>query len=278
LRVAILGSGSSGNVAFVESSATIAARAGVRPTRVLVDAGLSAAMTERRLATLSGAPALEDIDAVLITHEHRDHAGSAAELKRPLWAPAATARSRSLEAARVLAGRGFDIGALRITPVLLPHDADETVGYVLFDGEHRVGILTDCGAPQPDVAAAYAGCDLLVLEANHDPLLLMDGPYPPSLPRRVRGPRGHMSNTQSAELLRLILSLGPPPQVFVAAHVSQKNNHPHLVERALRPLLPTTTEFLIAAPAGLPELVLTRVRPRKAEQLTLALSSGSGAL
>ncbi len=251
MRIAILGSGSSGNVAFVETVGD-----GGRATRVLVDAGLSATAIERRLAALPGAPTLAEIDAVLVTHEHRDHAGCAAELGRPIYAPASTARRRGLDAVRVLAGRAFTVGALRVEPVGLPHDAEETVGYVLSDGRHRVGILTDCGAPDPAVAAAYAGCDVLVLEANHDPLLLMDGPYPPSLQRRVRGPRGHLSNAQSASLLEQILRHGPAPQVLIAAHLSEKNNRPELVERALRPLLPASTRFAIAASDGSPEVRL----------------------
>jgi phosphoribosyl 1,2-cyclic phosphodiesterase len=250
LRIAILGSGSSGNVAFIESSATID---GARPTRVLVDAGLSEKATRERLAALDGAPALEDIDAVLVTHGHADHAAHASALQRPIYAPAAARLSRGLDGAtRVVAGGVFSIGALTVTPVLLPHDAEETVGYVLHDHRHRVGILTDCGQPDERVAREYAGCDVLVLEANHDPLLLMDGPYPPSLQRRVRGPRGHLSNAQSAQMLRLILSYGAAPALVIAAHLSQKNNRPELVERALRPLLPPGAQLWLTTPVGAP--------------------------
>jgi phosphoribosyl 1,2-cyclic phosphodiesterase len=137
--------------------------------------------------------------------------------------------------------------------VLLPHDAEETIGYVLSDGRHRVGVLTDCGMPDERVARGYAGCDVLVLEANHDPLLLMDGPYPPSLQRRVRGPRGHLSNQQSAKMLEMILSHGSPPSLVIAAHLSQKNNRPELVEQTLRPLLPRGTQLWLTTSAGAPE-------------------------
>ena len=249
MRIAILGSGSSGNVAFVESGATADL---ARPTRVLVDAGLSEKATRERLAALDGGPQLEEIDAVLVTHGHADHAAHASALERPIFAPAAARRSRGLEATRVLAGVSFAVGALTITPVLLPHDAEETVGYVLADHRHRVGILTDCGRPDEDVARAYAGCDVLVLEANHDPMLLMDGPYPPSLQRRVRGPRGHLSNAQSAQMLRMILDYGAAPALVIAAHLSRKNNRPELVERALRPCLPRGTRLWLTTPVGAP--------------------------
>lgn len=223
MRFALLGSGSSGNVSYLESGTT----------RLLVDAGLTKAELERRLQRLPGSVALAQIDAVLITHDHRDHAGSAAALGRPLYATAGTRQALSLNATRVLGGSPFRVGDLSVLPVTLPHDAVETVGYVLSDGQSRVGILTDCGHDAPEVAAAYAGCDLLVLETNHDATLLSHGPYPPSLKRRVGGRRGHLSNDQAASLLKQMLQAGPAPKVVIAAHLSQINNRPRLAKRAL---------------------------------------------
>src|SRR5690349_20175604 len=124
VRIVILGSGSSGNAAVVEAGAV----GGQGPARVLVDAGLSKRALEERLAAQAGLT-LAQIDAVLITHDHSDHLGCAADLGRPLYAPAAARRRRELAATRVLAGQVFTIGALRVTPVDLPHDAEETVGY-----------------------------------------------------------------------------------------------------------------------------------------------------
>ena len=253
MRLAILGSGSSGNVALVESGAT----------RVLVDAGLSVANIEKRLAGVG--VGLEQIDALLVTHEHSDHVGCAATLGRPIYAPGATLLKKRLEGTRVLAGRRFSIGALTVDPVMLIHDADETVGYVFSDGRHRIGILTDCGQADASIARGYAGCDVLVLEANHDPRMLVLGPYPPSLQRRVRGPRGHLSNEQSASMLQMILAAGPAPSIVVAAHISQKNNREELVRRALEPLLPSHVPLVLATPAGSPELrlPLPGARPRQ---------------
>jgi phosphoribosyl 1,2-cyclic phosphodiesterase len=265
VRISILGSGSSGNCALVESGGT----------RVLVDAGLSKKTLEKRLAALPDAPALAAIDAVLVTHEHSDHVGSAGELGRPLYAPGATLNARRLEGTRVLADQRFGIGALDIHPVPLLHDADETVGYVLSDGQHRVGILTDNGEPAEHLARAYAGCDVLVLEANHDPRMLLDGPYPPSLQRRVRGARGHLSNAQAAQLLRMILAAGPAPRVIVAAPVSQKNNRADKVDEALRPIIPAGTRFLHATPLGAPCLRLPL--PPAPGQLALFSLEGTAA-
>ncbi|MEO6954745.1 MAG: MBL fold metallo-hydrolase [Polyangia bacterium] len=253
MRLAILGSGSSGNVALVESGGT----------RVLVDAGLSVAAITKRLDAVG--VALEEIDALLVTHEHSDHVGCAATLGRPIHAPGATLLKKRLVGTRVLAGRRFVIGALTVDPVMLIHDADETVGYVFSDGRHRIGILTDCGQADAQIARSYAGCDVLVLEANHDPRMLVLGPYPPSLQRRVRGPRGHLSNEQSASMLQLILAAGAAPSLVIAAHISQKNNHDELVREALQPHLPSHVPLVLATPAGSPEvrLPLPGARPRQ---------------
>ncbi len=272
MRLALLGSGSSGNVAFVESGGS---RPDERPTRILVDAGLSATTIRERLAALDGAPRLDDIDALFVTHEHSDHVGCARDLGPPVFAPGSTLNKKGISGTRVLADRPVQVGRLTIEPVMLIHDAAETVGYVVSDGTHRVGILTDCGQADRRIARSYAGCDVLVLEANHDPTLLMDGPYPISIQRRVRGPRGHLSNQQSSEMLRLILEQGEHPQMVIAAHVSQKNNRAELVEQFLRPLLRPDTHFVIATSAGAPEVRLPLVA-RRARQLSLFTAMSIG--
>ncbi|MDB4968429.1 MAG: beta-lactamase domain protein [Myxococcales bacterium] len=269
MRFSLLGSGSSGNVAYIESG----------QTRVLVDAGLSKAEIDKRLQKLpaSSAVSIDRIDAVLITHDHSDHAGHARTLGRPLYATAGTRQALSLEAKRVLAGERFTVGALTILPVLLPHDAVETVGYVVSDGQNTVGILTDCGHDAPDVAQGFAGCDLLVLEANHDVTMLRYGPYPPSLKRRVGGRLGHLSNEQSASLLKMILQAGPPPKLVVAAHLSQANNRPQLAKSALDRVLGRTGRVLVASGRGTPIFTLeggkVRNEPSRNEQLSFTFPS-----
>jgi phosphoribosyl 1,2-cyclic phosphodiesterase len=232
MRVTVLASGSAGNSILIEADRT----------RLLVDAGPSARELARRLDRSATATRLEDVQAVLVTHEHSDHVGGASALSSAglaLFATAGTARAARLTRSRpIAAGEPFEVGALAVTPVALPHDAAEPVGFVLSDGEARVGILTDCGHPDPAVAAAFAGCDVLVLETNHDPDMLRAGGYPPTLKRRIGGRRGHLSNEQAAELLRLMGR--PAPRAIVLAHLSQMNNRPRLarlaVERALAAL------------------------------------------
>jgi phosphoribosyl 1,2-cyclic phosphodiesterase len=254
VRLSLLGSGSSGNVAYVEAG----------PTRLLVDAGLAQpeiALRLARVGTEGGPLTLERIDGVLITHDHNDHAGCAATLGRPLWATAGTRRACQLEAELVRAGQPFTVGAFEVLPVLLPHDAEETVGYVLAADGARVGILTDCGHDAPEVAAAYAGCDVLALETNHDATMLRYGPYPPSLKRRVGGRRGHLSNDQAASLLKQMCKLGPAPKLVIAAHLSQANNRTLLAKSALDRVLGRAGRVIVAAQAR-PTPVVTVERGR----------------
>jgi phosphoribosyl 1,2-cyclic phosphodiesterase len=266
MRFSLLGSGSSGNVAYFEAG-------GSTRTRLLVDAGLSRAEVERRLEKLPTtlAVALAQIDAVLITHEHNDHAHHARALDRPLWATAGARRVLGVEAELVRAGERFTVGAFTILPVLLPHDASETVGYVLDDGQARVGILTDCGHDTPEVALAFAGCDALVLETNYDATMLRYGPYPPSLKRRVGGRLGHLSNDQAAALLRAIVQQGPPPKLVIAAHLSQANNRPQLAKSSLDRVLGRAGRVIVASSRGTPIFTVEdgRVRgePMRNEQL-----------
>ncbi len=269
MRFSLLGSGSSGNVAYIEAG----------QTRLLVDAGLSKAEIDKRLTKLpsDAAMCVERIDAVLVTHDHSDHGGHAATLGRPLYATAGTMQALSIEATRVLAGATFTVGSLTVTPVLLPHDAVETVGYVVSDGHARVGVLTDCGHDAPDVAQAYAGCDLLVLECNHDVTMLRYGPYPPSLKRRVGGRLGHLSNDQSASLLKMMLQAGPPPKLVIAAHLSQANNRPSLAKSALDRVLGRAGRVIVASGRGTPIFTVesgrVRSEPSRNEQLSFTFPS-----
>ncbi len=122
----------------------------------------------------------------------------------------------------------FAIGELQIVPVAVPHDAREPAQFVIQSADKRLGVLTDLGSITPHVEAAYQDCDALLLEANHDPLMLASGPYPPSLKRRVGGPWGHLSNQQALGFLQR-LSL-QRVQHLVVAHISLQNNSLELAQ------------------------------------------------
>jgi phosphoribosyl 1,2-cyclic phosphodiesterase len=228
VRFCVLGSGSSGNAVWVESG----------ETRLLVDAGFPRVELERRLTRVAGAR-LSDLSAVLITHEHTDHTSGVAALSAsgvPVYCTRGTADAMGMAQARAIEpGHPLAMGELSVLAVRLPHDAADPVGYVLSTADGRLGILTDCGHAERELALAFAGCDALILECNHDPSMLRYGPYPPTLRRRVGGRLGHLSNEQALAFVRMLPR--PHPRWLVAAHLSQVNNRPRLVrgllERAL---------------------------------------------
>jgi phosphoribosyl 1,2-cyclic phosphodiesterase len=228
MRYASLGSGSRGNATLVEGGIG----------RILVDCGLTASEAERRLERLGAAAG--DLDAILVTHEHGDHIRGVAALARrhriPIWATPGTWRGRAgdgVDGVRLFSGHeaGFRIADIRVEPFTVPHDAREPCQFVLECAGRRLGLLTDAGSVTPHIRDRMRECDALILECNHDPDMLRCGPYPPGLQRRVAGPFGHLSNRQAAELLDVL----PHARLasLLVAHVSEKNNRPDLVRRAL---------------------------------------------
>ena len=125
----------------------------------------------------------------------------------------------------------FCIGDVEIQPFPVPHDAREPCQFVFSDGLRRLGLLTDTGSVTRHMVEALDGLDALILEFNHDPGMLAEGPYPPGLKARVSGDFGHLSNAQAADLLGR-LDLGRL-KLLVAAHLSEKNNHPELAREHL---------------------------------------------
>lgn len=200
-------------------------------TRVLVDCGFSLRATEQRLAA-AGLSARQ-LSAILVTHEHTDHVSGVQRLARryqlPVYMTAGTRRALhdfELPYQRVELDCGFAIGQLKVMPVAVPHDAREPCQYIFDSGEHRFGILTDTGTITPWIVAQYSGLDALFLEANYDPQMLAEGPYPPSLRARVAGELGHLSNQQAAGLLQAIDKR--QLKHVAIAHISEKNNRPDL--------------------------------------------------
>ncbi len=239
MRFASLGSGSRGNATVLVSG----------DTRILVDCGYSQRELERRLAVAGISPA--SLDAVLVTHEHADHVRGVGVLSRrydlPVWCTRGTWRGSEIGKVSDLhlftphVDR-FRIGSVDVRPYAVPHDAREPVQYVFEAEGLRLGILTDAGSLTPHIQDRLLGVDALLLECNHDPGMLADGPYPPRLQARVGGALGHLSNQQAADLLGR-LEHGKLKHL-VAAHLSEKNNHPDLARDALVGVCPSLTERL----------------------------------
>ena len=226
MRVSVLGSGSSGNATLVWAG----------NTRVLVDAGFSGKELARRLDLLGFAP--EQINAIIVTHDHGDHTRGMGIFARrhgtPLYmtAPTRAACAKLLSGEETIVeygpGRPFFVGDLRVEPFLTVHDAADPVGVALVDEctGLRLGVATDLGRPTAQIRHALSDCDLLILEANHDEVLLHTSRYPASVRRRIASSHGHLSNQAAARFV--IDLLHPRLAGVVLAHLSAECNRPSL--------------------------------------------------
>ena len=229
-----LGSGSSGNALVLESGAH----------RLLLDCGFGPRAVATRLREIGIAP--ESIEGLLVTHEHEDHAvGAARAQKKYRWPVIATAGTlgalpevearwrQPVSPGTVYATEGFLVEA-----VAIPHDAAAPCAFVVTATATgaRVGVAHDLGAVPAPLLSAFARCDALCLEANHDAEMLRTGPYPPALQARVSGGRGHLSNAGCGALATSLAH--PGLRGVVLLHLSAVNNTPELagrtVEAALR--------------------------------------------
>jgi phosphoribosyl 1,2-cyclic phosphodiesterase len=231
VRVAVLGSGSGGNSVLVCAG----------ETRLLIDAGFSARALAERLEQLGVGP--DSINAIVVTHDHRDHTSGVGVFARrhgtPIHMTEGTKRAcedllTGDEDVRVYGpGRPFAVGSLRVEPFLVVHDAADPAGIAVVDERTglRMGIATDLCRPTAQTRHALAACDLLVLEANHDEVLLHTGPYPSSVKRRIASSHGHLSNQAAARLATELLH--PRLAAVVLAHLSEECNRPLLAERVV---------------------------------------------
>jgi phosphoribosyl 1,2-cyclic phosphodiesterase len=231
VRVTVLGSGSRGNALVVEFGAT----------RIAVDAGFGPRGLARRLRESGIEP--ESVQAAVITHEHQDHAQGAfhARSKWRWTLISHEATFAKLGAGAAVArlvmpafGTATEVDGVLVTLYPIPHDAAAPAAVVLehIASGRRVGVAHDLGAVPAALVAPFRDLDIAVIEANHDVDMLRQGPYPPSLQRRVSGGAGHLSNVQAGAWVREIASARL--QHVVLAHLSETNNTPELAVSAVR--------------------------------------------
>ena len=244
MRTWLLGSGSRGNATVIESG----------DTRVLIDAGFPRRVLARRLEAAGIEP--ESISALILTHEHIDHArGAAASARRWDWPVYATSGTfaQCPEFSRTQEIRSTDVvsfGALDLMAFPVPHDALAPIALVATERSTgaRIGLAYDFGHVTDGVRAALERVDVLIVESNHDEMMLRACPYPPGVRWRIAGPRGHLSNRAAAELVRSVSWRGL--RQVVLAHLSETCNEPEFAVAAMRrawrgPLETATQDALV---------------------------------
>ena len=230
MRLLTLYSGSGGNSTYIE----------LGDAKILIDAGKSA----RRLcsALCDVGVCIDEIDAIFITHEHSDHVSALETLTKKHKIPihitkesAVRFSSERFDALRecIVAHETVfeeEIKGVNIRSFRTPHDSRMSVCYRIefSDGENKraIGFATDVGYVTKTICAALLGCEAVVLESNHDPIMLMEGPYPYDLKLRIRSNRGHLSNPDSAAFAATLAQSGT--RAFLLAHLSEENNEPHI--------------------------------------------------
>jgi phosphoribosyl 1,2-cyclic phosphodiesterase len=233
MKFCVLGSGSKGNCTLIESGST----------SILIDAGFSGKEISRRLNLINRSP--QDLNAVLITHEHGDHISGVGVMSRrcdlPVYANPAThqaaeARVKKLhQRCEFDTGTGFVLDDLHIHPFRISHDTADPVGFLVSDGRYAVACCTDTGKITTLIRQRLRKCQALILEANYDPEMLLNGPYPMYIKQRVRSSQGHLANNEAAAfLVELCTAEVQDVQHVVLAHLSETNNHPDLVTARIR--------------------------------------------
>lgn len=230
VRLTILGSGSSGNCAYLETG----------ETRILIDAGFSPRQIRHRLASIGRAP--ENLTGILVTHEHSDHihgvSGLSEKLHIPVFCNRQTGEAIEYQAKvkldlRLFAtGATFELGDLLVDTFAVPHDAQDPVGFLIRTGAGNIGILTDLGHATRLVLERVRRANVLLLETNHDVKMLQDCPHRPwSLKQRILSRHGHLSNEAAAEAAQQIVS--SELQHLYLGHLSKECNRPELAQQVM---------------------------------------------
>jgi phosphoribosyl 1,2-cyclic phosphodiesterase len=254
VRLISLSSGSSGNCYLLQSK---------EGHNVLIDCGLTASKVQEYLARF-GVP-INELSAIFLTHDHGDHLRGAGTISQRYGVPV-YANTRTLEEARkrwekirrvqeqhvvqhggstrstkdestryntrlLPTGEVASFGSLEVSSFPVSHDAADTVCYTFREDDSQATILTDLGCATDPIFEPLYNSDLIVLEANHDVERLQASRYPYSLKARIFGDRGHLSNLQSAEILRKVIERSSPAHTIWLAHLSEENNHPDIAKK-----------------------------------------------
>ncbi len=233
MKLKSLKSGSKGNASLVYTN----------NTKILVDCGISGKAVREAMEQIGISP--EDIDGIVVTHEHNDHIRGIGVMMRrydiPVYANSITWAAimqndlGKLNDKNIKIFEGtepFVIGDININPFKIPHDAAFPVGYTFDDGKSRAAVATDMGMLTEEVFRAIGGCRDVLVEANHDINLLEMGSYPYPLKQRIRGSYGHLSNDDAAKATELLVRMGA--ENIMLGHLSEENNYPDLAYETVK--------------------------------------------
>jgi len=224
VKVCVLASGSGGNCTLIRTERTT----------LLVDAGLSRREILKRIKGVG--ESAENVQGIVISHEHSDHISALPVLSKnldcPVYLTPATeagvcwnGHTPKLELFQ--AGTRFTVGDIEVETFGIPHDAADPVGFCFRAGGIKIGIVTDLGYIPDSIKFHLHSTHLLVLESNHDIEMLKVGPYPWSVKQRVMARTGHLSNDVAAQFIRE--DMDASITTLVLGHLSEHNNHPALV-------------------------------------------------
>lgn len=260
MRIVSLASGSSGNCTLIVSE----------QARLLVDAGISKRQILQRLEKILGL--LPRIDAILVTHEHSDHIVGLGRASRALKCPIYASEGTAPFVEPLLTGdekllpfkseKSFQIRDLSIEPFRIPHDAADPCGFLieedsLFAGiNKRIAVATDLGTVTDEIRKKLLRCDLVMLEANHDIEMLLNGWYPQDLKRRILSDVGHLSNDDAGQTLHYLSHKGRL-RTAVLMHLSKNNNRPRLALQTVQEHLNGTEVTVAVAPRDRMSAVFT---------------------
>ena len=226
LKFRSLYSGSTGNSLYVESE----------NTKILVDSGVS--MKKLTTALTTNNVKLEDIDAIIVTHEHSDHVQSlgmiSSKYNIPVFANEKTWDAMPKQRDKIsdtnqkffVSYEKFEIGDLIIDPFSIPHDAADPCGFNIMNNKDKISIATDIGHMTKEIVDKLDGSSFVLLESNYDPEILKSGKYPYYLKTRILGPNGHLPNEMAGKTIAYLLK-GSLKQVMLG-HLSKENNFPEL--------------------------------------------------
>lgn len=224
-------SGSTGNSLFIQS----------KNTNILIDSGVSAKKVCSALSSCNSD--IENIDAILVTHEHIDHVQSLGTLSKkyniPVYATKKTWESMPKQLDKMStnnikyfnANENFEIGDLQIHPFSTPHDAADSCGFNILNNNSKISIATDIGHMTKEILNKLEGSTFIMLESNYDPEILKCCSYPYRLKTRIAGPNGHLPNEEAGKTISYLLNAGLTEVLL--GHLSKENNFPELAYKTV---------------------------------------------